>query len=413
LGLIDRGYHAAVSGAGELFLAGDFHGAIDFGGGPLATSSAPDTFLARLDPAGNPRYSRLLGRGGVRRIMALAVTAQGHCVILGQFRGILDLGGRPLRSRTREALFVARFDEFGEPLFSRSMDGEIMGRAIAVDSRQNVLITGYFGGTVDFGWGPCTSKGGEDAFLLKLDGAGNPIGLKQFGGPKAQRGYRLAVGPEDQIVLSGYFEGTADFGGEPLESPGGWNLFIARFSSTGEHLRSHRFAGASVMRGHGIGVDHEGHVILAGHLQRNSDLDRNPLHQGDGNAIFVAKLDPYGNPIYVKRFHGTAIEYRQGLAVDRNGCAVITGHVLDAAVLNGQHKDQNDWSLFVTKLDPSGIVLWSRRYRGTPLHFAQRLGVSGTCAIGLTGYFDGVVDFGGGPLASGEGSAVFVATLAP
>jgi hypothetical protein len=43
-----------------------------------------------------------------------------------------------------------------------------MGLHVAADASGNVLVTGRFERTVDFGGGPLTSTGGDDVFLLKL-----------------------------------------------------------------------------------------------------------------------------------------------------------------------------------------------------------------------------------------------------
>ncbi len=49
-------------------------------------------------------------------------------------------------------------------LWSQSFGGtqDEIGYAIAVDGADNVLVTGQFQGTVDFGGGPLTSAGGAD-----------------------------------------------------------------------------------------------------------------------------------------------------------------------------------------------------------------------------------------------------------
>ena len=54
--------------------------------------------------------------------------------------------------------------------------GSSVGQGMAVDSVGNIIITGYFTGTVDFNPGAgtfnLTSAGSNDAFVLKLDSAG-------------------------------------------------------------------------------------------------------------------------------------------------------------------------------------------------------------------------------------------------
>ena len=60
-----------------------------------------------------------------------------------------------------DALEVLLAKRFG----STSWDN---GMAVATDGTGNVLVTGSFGGTVDFGGGPLTSAGADDIFLLRL-----------------------------------------------------------------------------------------------------------------------------------------------------------------------------------------------------------------------------------------------------
>ena len=42
------------------------------------------------------------------------------------------------------------------------------GLGVAVDGSGNVVVTGYFNGTVDFGGGGLTSAGNDDIFVVKL-----------------------------------------------------------------------------------------------------------------------------------------------------------------------------------------------------------------------------------------------------
>ena len=43
-----------------------------------------------------------------------------------------------------------------------------IGNGLAADGSGNVLVTGLFSGTVDFGGDALTSAGSEDIFVLKL-----------------------------------------------------------------------------------------------------------------------------------------------------------------------------------------------------------------------------------------------------
>jgi hypothetical protein len=62
-------------------------------------------------------------------------------------------------------------------LWSKSFGnaGFDVATATAIDSAGNVVVTGYFQGTVDFGGGPLTTAGEDDIFVAKLDSSGNHL----------------------------------------------------------------------------------------------------------------------------------------------------------------------------------------------------------------------------------------------
>ncbi len=64
-------------------------------------------------------------------------------------------------------------------------DGQ-SSRAIAVDSAGNVLLAGYFRGTVNFGGDDLVSAGHTDIFVAKLDAEGNHLRRQRFGDSDGQ-----------------------------------------------------------------------------------------------------------------------------------------------------------------------------------------------------------------------------------
>ncbi len=66
--------------------------------------------------------------------------------------------------------------------YDTSGSGSDNGYAVAVDGDGNVVVAGYFVNTVDFGGGPLTSAGGSDVFAVKLSGDGEHLWSQRFGG---------------------------------------------------------------------------------------------------------------------------------------------------------------------------------------------------------------------------------------
>jgi hypothetical protein len=79
------------------------------------------------------------------------------------------------------------------------------GRGIAADSADNVLLTGYFEATVDFGGGPLMAQM-EDIYLAKLDNSGAHLWSKSFGVIGAC-GVSVATDPSDDAVITVEFYG--------------------------------------------------------------------------------------------------------------------------------------------------------------------------------------------------------------
>src|SRR5438105_2138915 len=69
------------------------------------------------------------------------------------------------------------------------------------------------------------------------------------------------------FYVTGNFYGTLDFGGGPLTSAGGYDIFVAKFSSAGSHLWSKRFGSPKLSAvvtewGSGIGWDPTDNTVV-------------------------------------------------------------------------------------------------------------------------------------------------------
>ncbi len=101
------------------------------------------------------------------------------------------------------------------------------GYDIVVDSAGNVLVTGFFEGPVDFGGGSITSAGSFDIFVAKFDSAGTHIWSQGFGGVGLDNGFAIGTDGAGNVLVTGAFSGTVDFGGGPITSAGAGDIFIA------------------------------------------------------------------------------------------------------------------------------------------------------------------------------------------
>ena len=164
------GQGVAIDPSDNVFLTGYFLGTINLGGMTLPTAGSADSYLAKIDPAGNHLWSIRGGGPGNQSFNGCAVDRFGNVSVVGVLLGTGSFGGQPLTSAGSNDLLIAKYDSAGNHLWSKSFgDAASQGpKGMAVDSVGNVLATGLLFGPTDFGGGPITGAGGEDSFLVKL-----------------------------------------------------------------------------------------------------------------------------------------------------------------------------------------------------------------------------------------------------
>jgi hypothetical protein len=236
---------AVPSGGVLLVVLG--RGTFDFDGGPVSIGSSSNNQLlaARFSADGTLAWAKPLTRtsglgGSVSGVAGVAVSDDEDLVVAGKSGGTLDFGdGLPV---TSNGMFLARYDASGALRFARGFGSTGAGidylQGVDVDSDGSAVITGTTGSdngstTVDFGGGPLTKKGGNDAFLAKFGPDGALRFAKLFGTPQHESGGSVSV-IDGTIFASGSFMTSLDVGCGALSSVNGSAAYVARFTGDGE-----------------------------------------------------------------------------------------------------------------------------------------------------------------------------------
>ena len=274
--LQDRGRAVAIDHEGNVIVTGEFSSTVDFGGGPLSASNLygpTSIFVAKYSPDGAHQWSKTfeVGKSADNTGYGIAVDSYDNIIITGSFVEKVNFGGGRLYGYAAVVpdIFVVKLSSTGDHIWSKvfgSVDGDY-GLGVVVDTNDNVFVTGAFTGTVDFGGGPLTSAGSTDCFVVKFSPAGGHVWSKRFGSTSGDTGNSIGVDGSGNVVVTGYFAGTVNFGGGSLTSAGGVDAFVAKFSSAGSHLWSKRFGGANNDAGNSVAVDSSGNAVVTGYFR--------------------------------------------------------------------------------------------------------------------------------------------------
>jgi len=391
---------------------------VNLGGVVLTSAGSADIVLAKFDASGNHLWSHGFGGTDYDNAPSIAVDASGNVVMAGNFRSTLDLGGETFIATDGDwDVFLAKFDSNGNHLWSKSFgDGDTqLTFAVAVDASDNIIWTGHFFQTIDFGGGVLTSTSGYDMYIAKFDRDGNHIWSKSYGRTGWELSTNLATDATGNAVVAGRFDGTVDFGGGVLTTAGGGDVFLVKFNPDGIHLWSRSFGDGNLQLVGSLAVDPSDNVVMTGSYLGAVDFGGGVLTSAGSYDIFLAKYDPNGNHLWSDRFGDTSVQHTESAAVDASGNVVITGSFSGMVDFGGGPLTATGSpfsDIFLAKLDADGNHLWSERFGDAALDVAETVALDAWDNILLSGRFRGTTDFGGSPLTSAGGDDAFLSKFA-
>ncbi|NUO50782.1 MAG: hypothetical protein HOV80_18170 [Polyangiaceae bacterium] len=298
----------ATDPAGRVAIAGQTVNGIDFGDG-LVDSTGVAMYVAVYDPDGALVFGRADPGYPVPHITMLPA---GDVVVGGSFYGDLSFVDGPSWSHNvDDDPFMVRFDGVtGDLVWAESVGTPFQERlhALATTSDGDIVVTAAAwepNAVVDLGGGPLST---DDApiVIARLTPLGEPVWATALGGGAAV--LDIGVGPNDDVYVGGGLYGLTDWGGGPIGGgPNDWQIVVARFTASGDHVFSRTFGPPSLPdEGMGIGVDGSGNVVLAGNVVHENgtslDLGGGLLTTTTDRALFVAKYDETGAHLWSDTF---------------------------------------------------------------------------------------------------------------
>jgi outer membrane protein assembly factor BamB len=292
--------------------------------------------------------------------------------------------------------------------------------AVAVDALGNAVITGRFRGRLDFGdpyydsgYG-LEAVGESDAFVAKFDVRGDLLWARQFGDEGYhQVGTGVAVDPQGNVVVAGWFTGRADFHGDDLNTHDKTQMFITKLDAEGNLLWTRTVESSNAARAHGVAVDGAGNIFAAGSFRSRVTIDgAEHTNKGDMDVVLL-KLGDNGMLRWSTTFGDHRDQEASAVAVDQAGNVVVTGYFLGTIDLGRGPLTASGNDGFLAKLDGDGEPIWSRPFGSSGDQRGAALAVDLLGAAWMTGYFSEGVDLGDGLIASRGASDAFLVQLGP
>lgn len=406
------------------------------------------TITAFLSNAQTFEWARSFSGTSVERGYAIAVDGNGNVYTTGTLGGTADFDPSPTGTSTlstagADDIFVSKLDVTGNFVWAKRIGGSStdQGRALSTDVSGNVYVAGLFSGTVDFDPSPSVftlsvvTPGANDAFICKLDAAGNFVWAKSFSGiigsGGQSRAYSLKIDASGNIYTTGYFTNVVDFDPSSiatttLSSTGSsQDIFVSKLDASGNFLWAKKMGSTGIDVGNGITVDASGNVLTTGYFSTNADFDPGAgtmnLTNAGGFDAFVSKLDASGNFVWAGAIRSVAnssgYDIGNAIVTDANNNVYVSGFFVGVTDFDPSPSSTYTLSpsasqgIYLSKLDASGNFIWAKNTGGGGSNVNNDqptgLAIDPNSNLYLSGFFTGFADFDPSPSSSFTLNAAF------
>ena len=398
---------------GNFLVVGHFENSATFGTHSISSTGAADTFAAEVDTGGSWISVRgpADGAHGIGRDVVL--DANGSSYVVGNFSGRARFGSHLLTSTGGSDLFIARISPLGawEWVVGAGGNGDDLARGIGLDGNGDLLVTGDFEGSADFGSTTLTSNGGRDIFLARLSSSGSWLWAIGAGGSGDEVAGGIAMGSAAESYVAGRFNGSLTVASSSLTSQGGEDVLVLRASGAGAWEWGTSGGGAGDDVAMAIASDAFGSPFIAGGFSGTAQFGTHQLTSLGQQDGLIAKLGSDGSWQWVLRGGGAAGDLLRGIAIDSGGNAVVTGDFHGSAVFGQALTSQGLSDVLIASISSNGSWNWARAAGGAENDIGRTIAVGGNGLIDIAGELQGTASFGPTTLVTNGSSDLFVSQL--
>ncbi len=219
----------ATDSSNNIIAGGKFRGTVDFAdndpGSTLTSAGFDDSFILKTDTRANFIWVKhISSAGGSTVIWALDTDSLGNIFTNAEFFTTIDLdkngNGYVIEPNVEgySDFALAHYTAEGSFVWGKHFVNEfdyIEPHGLKISKNGDIFLGGQFRGTIDCDPGSekmvlNSASDDTDIFLIKLSQSGSFIWAGQAGGTGEERCVALNLGKDNQILLSGFFQNTAD-----------------------------------------------------------------------------------------------------------------------------------------------------------------------------------------------------------
>lgn len=285
----DYGYGVAVDTSGNVYVTGYTNN---------AGAGGDEILIFKYNTTGTLQWQRVLGGTGNEYGYGIAVDSSSNLYVAAH---TINSGG------SYYDVLTTKYDSSGTIQWQRTLgnsNGDDYGIAVAVDTSNNVYVTGFV---------TSAGSGIDDYLIAKYNSSGTIQWQRVLGGVNSEYGQGIAVDASGNVYVTGYTNG----GGS-----GGYDILTAKYDTNGSIQWQRLLGGAGNDYAFGISVDGAGNAYIAGYTTSTG---------AGSDDVLLAKYNTSGTLQWQRTLGTTGSDTGYDIAVDKYGTMHVTGLAWNAS----------------------------------------------------------------------------------
>ncbi|MBD2757693.1 PKD domain-containing protein [Spirosoma validum] len=296
---------------------------------------------------------------------SMVATSDGGFLVGGSSSSGQD-GNKSDPKRGQNDMWVVKIDGNGNKLWDKTFGGT------GSDALSTILATSdggfLLGGNSDSGQEgnkSALNKGDSDMWLVKIDGSGNKLWDKTFGGRNSDYLSAMVATSDGGFLLGGdSFSDQIFDKSDP--NRGRFDYWVVKIDMSGTKLWDKTFGGSANESLYSMVATSDGGFLLGGDSSSGQDGNKSdPNRGGGGSDMWLVKIDRNGTKLWDKTFGGSADDYLYTMVATSDGGVLLGG--LSKSGQDGNKSDPNrgQGDMWLVKIDGNGTKLWDKTFGGS------------------------------------------------
>lgn len=206
------------------------------------------------------------------------------------------------------------------------------------------------GGLATGGRTESKGAGQEDLWVVRVDGDGNRLWDRSFGGKATDRGRAIVELDDGGFAVAGATESG---------SAGEFDAWVLRLDATGELLWDRRFGGAGTDWASGVVQTRDGGLAVAAYTQPSAEI---PF------TAWIIKLDADGKTLWERKFGGEQTDWATAIAETSDGSLAVSGYT--------ESQGAGKADMWLLLLGADGELKWQQTFGGSERDYASTVAVT-------------------------------------